>query len=398
MLDIVLDAACTTHTIKSEKSETRAAQMFIFQNDRGKDPTDLEKIKAKFMYAILRYGGEEKKGLMGEIRERFETIYTAISSIDGYVRENDILRYTLLVHFDSLEALEGKKPLDKIEEELKQDEACIIFIKEFTQGLEETFEYLKSFYGDDQENIEIHSLINLGVDDWVMPFIIKAYKFELSIAEICQLCKSLESLLLRHKLIRANNTKIAKRMRDVYREFNNENTDISPIIEWVNELKEDTDKWWGHWNNEKLHENLQGKIYHPIAKFLLWKYENHLRKFGQKGYGAMRFDVIKNPHLEHIAPRTENEKPEAGYPRYTDKFKKEYLDCLGNYLLISRSHNISIGNKPFAQKLESYNGPNSLAQQREVVKMVEDTLNPKWTRGLIDERHWKIVEFILNEF
>ena len=69
--------------------------------------------------------------------------------------------------------------------------------------------------------------------------------------------------------------------------------------------------------------------------------------------------------------------------------------CLGNYLLIPRSYNS--GNKPFAQKFESYNGPNSLAQQREVVKMVEDTPKPKWTKELIQQRKEKIIQFILDE-
>ena len=58
MLDIVQNSACTTHTVEDQFI---AAQMFIFQNDRGKEITELEKIKAKFMYAILLHGEEEAK-------------------------------------------------------------------------------------------------------------------------------------------------------------------------------------------------------------------------------------------------------------------------------------------------------------------------------------------------
>ena len=46
MLKIVGAASCTTHTVKHESD---AVQMFIFQNNRGKDPTELEIIKAEFM-------------------------------------------------------------------------------------------------------------------------------------------------------------------------------------------------------------------------------------------------------------------------------------------------------------------------------------------------------------
>ena len=85
----------------------------------------------------------------------------------------------------------------------------------------------------------------------------------------------------------------------------------------------------------------------------------------------MHFDKIEDAQLEHIAPQTESGESEAGYDEYDEEFRPEYLNCLGNYLLISRSHNISIGNKPFAVKIESYNGPTSLAQQREIVEMTE---------------------------
>ena len=49
LLQIVVNAACTTHIVNSEPE---AIQMFIFQNDRGKKPSHLEVIKAQFMYHI----------------------------------------------------------------------------------------------------------------------------------------------------------------------------------------------------------------------------------------------------------------------------------------------------------------------------------------------------------
>ena len=61
------------------------------------------------------------------------------------------------------------------------------------------------------------------------------------------------------------------------------------------------------------------------VNFVLWKYENHLRKSGQKSYKLMRFDDIKEPNREHIAPKTKKEEPEAGYDKYDEKFKHEYL-------------------------------------------------------------------------
>ncbi len=79
MLDTVQNASCTTHPVKDE---SEAIQMFIFQNNRGKKPSNLEIIKAQFMFNVHLYGGEEKEALIEEIKNRFEKIYKSISSIE----------------------------------------------------------------------------------------------------------------------------------------------------------------------------------------------------------------------------------------------------------------------------------------------------------------------------
>ena len=76
--------------------------MFIFQNNRGKKPTDLEIIKAEFMYKIHLRGGDETAALLEEIKNRFASIYRAISTIEDNVNEDDVLRYTVRIYFESL--------------------------------------------------------------------------------------------------------------------------------------------------------------------------------------------------------------------------------------------------------------------------------------------------------
>lgn len=60
LLEIVSNASCTTHSVKDE---SEAIQMFIFQNNRGKKPSNLEIIKAQFMFYAHLYAGEEKRAL-----------------------------------------------------------------------------------------------------------------------------------------------------------------------------------------------------------------------------------------------------------------------------------------------------------------------------------------------
>ncbi|MBI3039167.1 DUF1524 domain-containing protein, partial [bacterium] len=62
-------------------------------------------------------------------------------------------------------------------------------------------------------------------------------------------------------------------------------------------------------------------------------------------------------------------------------------------LLVSKSHNCSIGNIPFYQKRKSYT---ALAQHREIQDLVDE--NGTWTRAIIQKRKEKIIEFIVNTF
>lgn len=384
MLDTIQNASCTTHPVKDE---SEAIQMFIFQNNRGKKPSNLEIIKAQFMFNVHLYGGEEKDSLIKEIKDRFEEIYKSISSIEYRINEDDVLVYTLRVHFNSLWE---SNAIDKINR-LLTEENPIPFIKSFTQSLATSFEHLTTFFGkDERENIEIHSLVTLGGIGIAMPFIIKAYKFGLNSSNINQLCNKLESLVLRHRLI-GTRADITSRINDVYQKFSYETPDIKPIIdriEWMKTISPDS-WWWSYWNNKELERSLQGGINHSTAKYLLWKYENFLEGKGKNGYTSTRFDKIISPELEHIAPQTEN--PETGYDNYDEEFINQYINCLGNYLLLSKSHNCSVGNNPFVDKRTSYT---HLEQQREIQEMTKDKL--VWTRNHIQVRKDKIVQFLMQ--
>lgn len=390
MLQTIQNASCTTHPVKDE---SEAIQMFIFQNNRGKKPSSLEIIKAQFLYNIHLYGGEEKDSLIDEIKNRFERIYKSISLIEYRIDEDDILVYTLKVHFNSLWETNAIERIDKI----LSSNNPIPFIKSFTQSLALSFEHLSTFFGkDERENLEIHSLVTLGGIGIALPFVIKAYKFGLSTFTICQLCNKLESVVLRNRL---NGTRadITSRINDVYESFNETNPDIKPIIDRIDKIKNIPSEswWWAYWNNKEFERSIQGAIGHPIAKFLLWKYENHLEGQGKNGYTPSRFDKITNPELEHIAPQTPTGgKPvAAGYSEYDEEFKQQFIDCLGNYLLISKSHNCSIGNKPFADKRSTYS---HLEQQREIQELTIE--NKVWTKDLIQRRKEKIISFLLNKF
>ena len=165
MLNVIKDASCTTHIVNKE---AEAIQMFIFQNNRGKKPSNLEVIKAQFMYVVHLYGGDETDNIIGEIKNRFEKIYKSISSIEYHIDEDDVLLYTLRVYFNSLWQTNA---IDEINEMLNEENP-IDFIKEFTDELSLNFDNLKIFFNEDyKNNMEIHSLIALKGIGIAFPFI-----------------------------------------------------------------------------------------------------------------------------------------------------------------------------------------------------------------------------------
>ena len=385
MLSSISEATCTTHPVQNE---SEAIQMFIFQNNRGKPPSNLEIVKAQFMYHVHLYGNDDKDALVKEIKNRFEKIYKSISSIEYRIDEDDVLLYTLRVYFNSLWETNS---LDKINKILAGGNQ-IKFIRLFTNALSKSFEHLSLFFGDhERKNFEIHSLITLGGIAVALPFVIKAYSYDLPLAEIGKLCSSLESLVLRHRLI-GTRADITSRINDVFEKFTESSKDIYLIIERIEWMKTTTDWWWAYWNNDKLKESLQGGINHSVARYLLWKYEINLIITG-KGGSILRYDHIEKPELEHIAPTTEPEIKPHGYDTYDDVFRNQFINCLGNYLLLTKKHNASIHNDPFPKKHQDYKW---LEQQREVQKLVPDPNNNIWSRQIIQNRKDKIIDVIMR--
>lgn len=99
LIDALMNASCTAHVVKQE---SESVQMFIFQNNRGKQPSNLEIIKAMFMYNVHLRASKNADTINKEIKNRFEKIYKSIAEIEYSVHEDDILLYTLRVYFNSL--------------------------------------------------------------------------------------------------------------------------------------------------------------------------------------------------------------------------------------------------------------------------------------------------------
>lgn len=382
MVKIITNASCTLNEVLNQ---SEAVQMFIYQNDRGKHPTDLEIIKSLFMYNIHDCS-DNKINDLNYIKEKFETIYKNISYIENLVNENDVLRITLKTYYKDL----NESSIDRIKEDIndKVSKEKLDFIKSFTEELEKNFQYLKYFFEDEKKYLYIHSIITLGINIDLYPFIVGIYRFGINEDDKKKLIESLENLLIRMKII-GSRAYITYRIGEPYKNFLDTEGDISSIINIINEMKISTNYWWGHWNNDKLIASVENGVNGNIAKFILWKYEN---SFGDRSF-EFRYDKEKI-NLEHIAPQTEPDTKPHGYGKYDDDFKN-LIHSLGNYILLNESHNKSLSNATFPNKYKSYKD-GDLRQQREIIDMTSK--NGTWGKKQIRDRNKKIIKFIMDYY
>lgn len=87
--DKVLSSARITYLGVSSKID--AAQIFAFQNDRGKDLTNLEVLKSFFMLQIYLKGEKRQADLINSLEESYRKIYGIIVKLK--TNEDFVLRY-----------------------------------------------------------------------------------------------------------------------------------------------------------------------------------------------------------------------------------------------------------------------------------------------------------------
>ena len=231
------------------------------------------------------------------------------------------------------------------------------------------------------------------------PFLIKAYKIKADPGTINRLVRLLESVTFRY-LLRGGRAEIEARLNHYLIHFES-TEDIHNNIDAIVKNIQEHDLW-GYWNNYSMNYYLKGHFYkNRVDNYLLWKYELYLSNENHPAPHKVTFsELIKNESIEHIAPQTQAEGiPIAnGYGVYHDVELPEngivsghLLNEVGNFMLISRQHNSSIGNKAFADKLKSYGTDNLLNQQKQVSHYVSDPSNPLWDRQSILQRREHIV-------
>ncbi len=378
-------------------SKVEAAQIFAFQNDRGKPLSHLEVLKSFFMLKIyLHESHETQEDYILRLNKAFEEIYEAIVRIS--TKEDDVLRYFWMAY--SSKGYGTEKPLEEIKGYFrgKSIDELIVFVDKLARSYRQV-EFIEKDTSFDMMNLK--RLNNMAL---TFPLLIKAKVIaDTSEQTYSRLVRLAENFTFR-QAARGGRAAIESRLHGL---LVNSWDDVSfnqQINNFVDRMR------WDYWSDSELKRVLgSGYIYsnRKVCTYLLWRYEQSLCP---QDYPAPRLnwdEIVRKESLEHIAPQhpQDGQPLASGYGEYKNlEFPDEgietgeWLHSIGNLLLMSQSQNSAVGNKDFVSvKLPSYESETSmLRQQKEIRTFVDNPEHPCWDKKAIERRGNHIIVQSLN--
>jgi len=362
-----------------------AAQIFAFQNDRGKSLTNLEVLKSFFMLQIYMRGGKKQSDYINDLENSFQRIYHNIVGLN--TNEDFVLRYFWMAY--GKRGFNTEDPLNEIKNHFRNTD--IEHLIGFIRKLSDAFAYVL-----DIEKSREPILVNLKRQNnlaWSLPILIKAKVLAGAVESTMNRLSVLMENFTFRAMVRGGRASIESRLNKLLEGA----TDNEKVVENINQFVMDIQT--DYWNDKQFRDALNsGYIYNRrnACSYLLWRYEETLYS---KGYKCSLFTIEKES-LEHIAPQHPKDEPIAnGYGEYQNMEEPskgiesgEWLSSIGNMLLASSQHNSSLGNKNFNLKLEDYGTSNLLMQQKEIHDKFEGVNNPVWDKDAIEERGRRIVD------
>jgi len=368
-------------------NKVEATQVFEYQNNRGKELSRFEVIKAYLMHQIYIQSTDDNQANndIAEIQSIISKTYRYIEAVEGYFTENELLDNYCYLFFNIGGNIEEiKEKLNKEENKTQKTQ----WIKLFFENFVELTHSAKSIVRNKNQS-DIANLFLVGNEaNWKIVLLTIFYKGEVTGDTFKKILKLLEVLCFKLKLGDFRTDYLpnySKRYFDPKDAYN--------LDKLYQDIKNATETGFkGYWNEGDRFKNIitnyfdNEKYHYDInkIKYVLWQYENSLRLKNRSG-ALLDKDLYNSYTIEHIKPQ--NPKDEE----YSEDFKKNYLHLAGNLVLLTQSQNSKFGNKSFDKKRE-------LFQDTALSSYTEIREKTQWTETEITERHKRISDFAKQYF
>ncbi|HPP89271.1 DUF262 domain-containing protein [Tenuifilum sp.] len=364
--------------------KVEATQVFEYQNNRGKELSRFEVIKAYLMHQVYIHSTDfnQANNDIAEIQSIISKTYRYIEAVEGYFTENELLDNYCNLFYNINGTIEA------IKERLTKEENKVGWIKLFFENFVELSHSAKSIVSNKSQS-EITNLFFVGNEaNWKLVLLTLFYKGEVSGDTFKRILKLLEVLCFKLKLGDYRTDYLPHYSK---RYFNpKDNYTIDNLYQEIKDAANNGFKWY--WNDKDYFKNIipnyfDNEKYHynrNTIKFVLWQYENSLRLKNRSG-ALLDKDLYNSYTIEHIKPQNPTNE------EYTEDFKKNFLQLAGNLALLTQSQNSKFGNKSFEKKSE-------LFQDTALSSYTEIREKKQWTETEITERHKRISDFAKQYF
>lgn len=392
-MELVESAVVTTFEVRSKE---QATQIFAFQNDRGKDLTNLEKLKAYLMHIVYVHSpsGIQRESIK-DVEDRFSDIYRLTESIKS-LNEDDVLRHHLIAFLP----WGYGNPINVVKKQLKMGGdhlEKVDWIRDFCANLVRSFENVQEIEdlkdrGNQHEQL-LGDVLHLNAPA-AWPLLLKLmhfHKHELS--RVTEVLRLMEITLFKLRFMKGKSTNRLPNIANDYQTANLQT--LEDLLKYVSQ--HGFQDWWEF--NGEIRRFLHGSYHYdnnyPI-RYLLWKYENFLRAC-ERGWAHLSLQEYLNDtdgqsldgSIEHIMPQNPAQKV------HTEEFKKDFLHNLGNLVLMTRGMNSFVGNKMPQEKANSLEYKTPYLSQQVVVKTIKER---GWDEPQIAERKNHIIDFALSHW
>jgi uncharacterized protein with ParB-like and HNH nuclease domain len=381
-------------TVTTINDKTDSAFIFELQNNRGRDITEMEQVKAFLMYQIyINDDSSSVDKIIDTISKFYEIIYLCLNDIN--LNEDNLLWWHCYAYY-GYEYTNNfnyvREILKEKIDEIKEKNGRITFISNFVSELKKTFLDMHDMK-ENKTSFYLKRLNFLGIPDNLYAIIINGYRFlnkndKLNYLDtLFHIC---ELLSFRLAIIPTNgNVNMYKRLDSILDFQGNLKLLYSNI-----KIKFSEEDW--RWTDDSMHEVLMGPVYEKVTNNVIY----YILKIYEQEISKKECPKLRRISIEHISPQTPPKVTNSGYEltkksEYSVKFKNKYLHCIGNLLLSNEKQQHELYNYKFSEKYKIYkNNILGLEQQKEINKFFLSPKKIKWGIPEIENRRNRIIKFI----
>lgn len=383
---IIDEAVITTFELSGKDAKMQATQIFAFQNDRGKDLTTLEKLKAFLMHKLYAVSESEiPEQQIKNIETVFADIYKQTERIS--FDEDTVLGYHNIAYLTGWHTpmKNVKEELDKISDNTTKEK----WIIDFVNTLKESFLSVEKIEKLSEQNCAIADVMLLDTYN-SMPLLIKLFHFhENEINLIEKLIRTVEHILFKLEFKYADYR--TNSLHSIAKSYKGDVEKLSSDLEYYS--KRGFQHWWNFKGN-CINYFKSTYHYQNSIKYVLWKYENNLRENERtrlltpieykNKFNAKRLENT----IDHITPQN------PYFTEYSDEFKDKWLNNIGNLTLMVWGDNSEKRNNNPIDKVDLFDS--DFYSHKEI----RDSLKTKgfWGESEIIERRDKIIKFVLENW